>query len=100
VPPEPPTRTSPASSARDETIDDQEELDDYEPWRTGHQRLPTDWTEDQADLIERLPDDLDAREMADPIAHEIVAEEGQNAGLDPDLAVFVSREELDGEEGP
>ncbi len=36
--------------------------------------------------------------MADSIPDEIVAEEGQDAGLDPDLAVFVSRDELEDEE--
>lgn len=57
-------------------------------------RLYTDEAND-AELIERLPDDLDPHDMADSIPDELVAEEGQDAGLDPDLAVFVSRDELD-----
>ncbi len=57
-------------------------------------RLYTDEA-NEAELIERLPDDLDPHDMADSIPDELVAEEGQDAGLDPDLAVFVSRDELD-----
>jgi hypothetical protein len=53
---------------------------------------------DEAELIEQLPEDLDPHEMADSVEDEIVAEEGQEIGLDPDLAVFVSREDLDDEE--
>jgi hypothetical protein len=53
---------------------------------------------DEAELIEHLPEDLDPHEMADSVEDEIVAEEGQEIGLDPDLAVFVAREDLDDEE--
>lgn len=53
---------------------------------------------DEAELAERLPDDVDPHDMADSIPDELVAEEGQDAGLDPDLAVFVSRDELGDEE--
>jgi hypothetical protein len=53
---------------------------------------------DEAELVEQLPEDLDPHEMADSVADEIVAEEGQEIGLDPDLAVFASREDLDDEE--
>jgi len=47
---------------------------------------------------EQLPDDLDPHEMADSLPDEIVAEEGQDLGLDPDLAVFAAQEELPDEE--
>lgn len=54
---------------------------------------------DQPDEAELLPDDLDPHEMADSVEDELVAEEGHDAGLDPDLAVFVSRDEVEnGEE--
>jgi hypothetical protein len=53
---------------------------------------------DEAELVEQLPDDLDPHEMADSVRDEIIAEEGQEVGLDPDLAVFASREDLDDEE--
>lgn len=52
----------------------------------------------EAELIEQLPEGLDPHEMADSVEDEIVAEEGQEIGLDPDLAVFVAREDLDDEE--
>ena len=56
---------------------------------------------DREDPAEQLPDDLDPHEMADSVEDELLAEEGAELGLDPDLAVFVAREELDeGEEGP
>jgi hypothetical protein len=61
----------------------------------------TDWLDehtDEAELAERLPDDLDPHEMADSVEDELVAEEGQEHGLDPDLAVFVSRDELEDDE--
>jgi hypothetical protein len=57
-------------------------------------RLSTDEV-DEEQLAEQLPDDLDPHEMADSIPDELIAEEGHDAGLDPDLAVFVSRDELD-----
>jgi hypothetical protein len=60
-------------------------------------RLYTDQP-DEAALAERLPDDLDPHEMADTVEDELVAEEGQDIGLDPDLAVFASRDDLDDEQ--
>lgn len=53
---------------------------------------------DEAELIEQLPEGLDPHEMADSVEDEIVAEEGQEIGLDPDLAVFASRDDLDDQE--
>jgi hypothetical protein len=53
---------------------------------------------DQEELVEQLPDDLDPHEMADSVQDELVAEEGVELGLDPDLAVFAARDEL-GDEG-
>jgi hypothetical protein len=53
---------------------------------------------EQDELIEHLPDDLDPHEMADSLEDELVAEEGEELGLDPDLAIFAAQEELD-EEG-
>jgi hypothetical protein len=53
---------------------------------------------EQEELVEQLPEDLDPHEMADSVEDELVAEEGVELGLDPDLAVFAAREEL-GEEG-
>jgi hypothetical protein len=62
-------------------------------------RLYNDQPElDEQELIEQLPDDLDPHEMADSLPDEIVAEEGQDLGLDPDLAVFAAQEELPDEE--
>jgi hypothetical protein len=54
------------------------------------------------ELLEQLPDDLDPHEMADSLEDELVAEEGEELGLDPDLAIFAAQEELDeeGEEYP
>jgi len=49
------------------------------------------------DLADQLPDDLDPHEMADTIEDELVVEEGEALGLDPDLAVFAAREELEQE---
>jgi hypothetical protein len=64
----------------------------------------TDVTErdDQLDqLTEQLPEDLDPHEMADSVEDELVAEEGVELGLDPDLALFAARDELEeGEEPP
>ena len=60
-------------------------------------RLYTDQPNDDIDeqeLIEQLPDDLDPHGMADSLPDEIVAEEGQDIGLDPDLAVFAAQDEL------
>jgi hypothetical protein len=52
----------------------------------------------EQDLAEQLPDDLDPHEMADSVEDELLAEEGEEFGLDPDLALFAARDELD-EEG-
>jgi len=53
-------------------------------------------------MTEQLPEDLDPHEMADSFEDELVAEEGEELGLDPDLAIFAAQEELDeeGEEPP
>jgi len=52
-------------------------------------------------MTEQLPDDLDPHEMADSVEDELVAEEGLELGLDPDLALFAARDELEeGEEPP
>jgi hypothetical protein len=54
----------------------------------------TDPAQEQ-DLAEQLPDDLDPHEMADSVEDELLAEEGEEFGLDPDLALFAARDELD-----
>ena len=56
----------------------------------------TDHEDEQ--ILEQLPDELDPHEMADSLEDELVAEEGEELGLDPDLAIFAAQEELD-EEG-
>jgi len=86
----------PASSARGEPNNDQEELKIMRHSEQDTDRLYTDEPDDvdEAELIDQLPSDLDPHAMADSIPDEIVAEEGLDAGLDPDLAVFVSRDEL------
>jgi hypothetical protein len=57
--------------------------------------------EHEQELTEQLPDDLDPHEMADSVEDELVAEEGVELGLDPDLALFAARDELEeGEELP
>jgi hypothetical protein len=57
--------------------------------------------EQEQELTEQLPDDLDPHEMADSVEDELVAEEGIELGLDPDLALFAARDELEeGEELP
>jgi hypothetical protein len=58
---------------------------------------PYDITADPEEL--ELPDDVDPTEMAESIEDELVAEEGIDLGLDPDLAVFAARDELPYEEG-
>jgi hypothetical protein len=55
----------------------------------------TDAAGEPAELADRLPDDLDPHAMADSLQDELIAEEGEAFGLDPDLAVFAAREELD-----
>ena len=57
--------------------------------------------EHEQELTEQLPEDLDPHEMADSVEDELVAEEGVELGLDPDLALFAARDELEeGEEPP
>lgn len=57
--------------------------------------------EHEQELIEQLPEDIDPHEMADSVEDELVAEEGVELGLDPDLALFAARDELEeGEELP
>jgi hypothetical protein len=53
-------------------------------------------------MDEQLPDDVDPHQMADSVEDELVAEEGEELGLDPDLAIFAAQEELaeEGEELP
>jgi hypothetical protein len=46
-----------------------------------------------------LPDDIDPNEMAESLEDELIAEEGIDLGLDPDLAVFAARDDLPLEEG-
>jgi hypothetical protein len=53
---------------------------------------------DQEELADQLPDDIDPHEMAETLEDELLAEEGAEFGLDPDLAVFVAEEELAGDE--
>lgn len=54
--------------------------------------------ESELELADQLPDDLDPHEMANTIEDELVAEEGEELGLDPDLALFAAREELEDED--
>ena len=55
----------------------------------------------EQELAEQLPEDIDPHEMADSVEDELVAEEGVDLGLDPDLALFAARDELEeGEELP
>jgi hypothetical protein len=57
--------------------------------------------EHEQELAEQLPEDIDPHEMADSVEDELVAEEGVELGLDPDLALFAARDELEeGEELP
>jgi hypothetical protein len=46
-----------------------------------------------------LPEDIDPTEMAESIEDELIAEEGEDLGLDPDLAVWTAREDLPLDEG-
>lgn len=41
-----------------------------------------------------LPEDLEPSDLAGSLEDELVAEEGVDLGLDPDLAVFAARDEL------
>ena len=54
----------------------------------------------EQELAEQLPEDLDPHEMADSVEDELVAEEGLELGLDPDLALFAARDELEVGEEP
>jgi hypothetical protein len=57
--------------------------------------------EQEQELSEQLPEDINPHEMADSVEDELVAEEGVELGLDPDLALFAARDELEeGEELP
>ena len=57
--------------------------------------------EHEQELAEQLSEDIDPHEMADSVEDELVAEEGVELGLDPDLALFAARDELEeGEEPP
>jgi hypothetical protein len=68
--------------------------------RDNRDRRPT-VTDREDQLAEQLPEDLDPHEMADSVEDELVAEEGVELGLDPDLALFAARDELEeGEELP
>jgi hypothetical protein len=65
--------------------------------RTGRHAV----SEREDELTQQLPDDIDPHEMADSVEDELVAEEGVELGLDPDLALFAARDELEeGEEPP
>jgi hypothetical protein len=67
----------------------------------GRRGEETGVTEQEDQLAEQLPEDLDPHEMADSVEDELVAEEGVELGLDPDLALFAARDELEeGEEPP
>ena len=64
------------------------------------ERALTEFDHEQ-ELTEQLPEDIDPHEMADRVEDELVAEEGVELGLDPDLALFAARDELEeGEEPP
>ena len=55
----------------------------------------------EQELAEQLPEDIDPHEMADSVEDELVADVGVELGLDPELALFAARDELDeGEEPP
>jgi hypothetical protein len=67
----------------------------------GRRGEETEVAEQEDQLAEQMPDDLDPHEMADSVEDELVAEEGVELGLDPDLALFAARDELEeGEEPP
>ena len=55
--------------------------------------------EHEQELVE-LPEDINPHEMADSVEDELVAEEGLELGLDPDLALFAARDELEEGEEP
>ena len=57
--------------------------------------------EHEQELAEQVPEDIDPHEMADSVEDALGAEEGVGLGLDPDLALFAARDELEeGEELP
>ena len=56
---------------------------------------PVSEYEQEQERVEQLPDDIDPHEMADSVEDELVAEEGVELGLDPDLALFAARDELE-----
>jgi hypothetical protein len=45
------------------------------------------------ELADLLPEDLDPHDMADTLEDELIAEEGAELGLDPDLAIYIAEEE-------
>ncbi len=47
------------------------------------------------ELADLLPDDLDPHDMAETLDDELIAEEGAELGLDPDLAIYVADEDED-----
>lgn len=47
---------------------------------------------DEDELADLLPDDIDPHDMAETLEDELIAEEGAELGLDPDLAVYVAEE--------
>ena len=58
---------------------------------------PEEGLSPEEELAELLPDDIDPHGMADSLEDELIAEEGAELGLDPDLAVYVAEE---GDEDP
>jgi hypothetical protein len=52
-----------------------------------------DMDPDEEKLADLLPDDIDPHKMAETLEDELIAEEGAELGLDPDLAVYVAEEE-------
>lgn len=71
--------------------------DDLEETLRDHDLDPEEALSPEEELAELLPDDIDPHEMADSIEDELIAEEGAEFGLDPDLAVYAAEE---GEEDP
>ena len=53
----------------------------------------------EEELADLLPDDIDPHDMAETLEDELIAEEGIDLGLDPDLAIYAA-EEAEEEEEP
>jgi hypothetical protein len=66
--------------------------DDLEETLRDHDLDPEETLSPEEELAELLPDDIDPHEMADSIEDELIAEEGAEFGLDPDLAVYAAEE--------